>query len=132
MGQTYEVVEGEVGQVCRLDAEILERLCVGVDHLVDELALYLVGRHGRPPEELVQVKGKRLKHCLGQVDVAAVLDNFPVDNLGDLGSRVMLGSVKLEGLASSKVIVEHTLESTSDINSLIMKKMSKVLQTVLG
>lgn len=131
MRQTYEVVVGKIGQIRRLDAEILECLCAGVDHLVDEFALHLVGRHGRPPEELVQVKGKRLKHCLGQVEVAAVLDNFPVDNLGDLGSRILLGSVKLECLTSSKVIVEHTLERTSDINNL-GKKMSKVLQIALS
>jgi hypothetical protein len=129
--QTYEVVEGKVGQIRRLNAEILERLCAGIDHLVDELALHLVGRHGRPPEVLVQVKGKRLKHGLGEVDVAAVLDDFPVDNLGDFDSRVLLGSVKLVCLASSKVIVEHTLERTSDINGL-KKKVSKVLQIVLG
>lgn len=86
--------------------------------LINELALNLVSGHGRPPQVFVEVVSSGLKNGLGKVDMAAVLDDFLVDNLGKLGSRVLLGTVELKGLRSSVVIVQHALKSSSDINDL--------------
>lgn len=113
-------MEGQSAEVDRLNVEILERLGVGVDHLVDELTLHLVGGDGGPPEVLVQVVSQRLEDGLGHVDVTAVLDNFAVDQLGNLGGGVVLGTVQLEGLTDGAVVVQHALQSSTDINSLCM------------
>lgn len=86
--------------------------------LINELALNLISRHGRPPQVFVEVVSSWLKNDLGKVDVATVLDDFFVDNFGKLGSGVLLGTVELEGLRSSVVIVQHALKSSSDINGL--------------
>lgn len=116
--QTYEVKIGETGDFGRLNIQVLERLGGGVNVLINELALNLVSGHGRPPKVFVEVVSSGLENDLGKVDVAAVLDDFLVDNLGKLGSRVLLGTVQLKRLRSSVVIVQHALKSSSDINSL--------------
>jgi hypothetical protein len=61
----------------------------------------------------------RLEQDLGNVDVATVLDNFLVDDLGDFGSGVLRWAVELESLRSGVVIVQHALQSSSDINGLL-------------
>lgn len=113
-------MEGQGAELDRLNVEVLERLGVGVDHLVDELTLHLVGGDGGPPEELVQVVRQRLEDGLGHVDVTAVLDDFAVDQLGNLGGGVVLGAVQLEGLTDGAVVVQHALQSSTDINGLSM------------
>lgn len=116
--RTYQVVVGQVGQLIRLNAQVLEGLGSRVDLLVHELPLHLVGGHGGPPDELVQVVGQGLQGALGDVDVAAVLDDFAVDQLGNLGGRVVLGAVKLIGLTGGRVVVEHELEGSTDVDGL--------------
>lgn len=114
-----QVVESQVGQVgCLLHAQVLERLRLGVNDLVNKLALDLIGRQGVPPEVLVNVVGERFEEGLGNVDVAALLDDFAVDQFGNLGGGIVLGTVQLEGLTSSAVVVQHTLEGATDINGL--------------
>lgn len=114
-----QVVEGQVGQIGGLlHAEVLEGLGCRVDDLVDELALHLVGGQSVPPQGLVDVVGEGLEKSLGDVDVTALLDDFTVDQLGDLGGGVVLGAVQLEGLAGGAVIVQHALQSGTDINGL--------------
>lgn len=114
-----QVVEGQVGQIGGLlHAEVLEGLGCRVDDLVDELALHLVGGQSVPPQGLVDVVGEGLEKSLGDVDVTALLDDFTVDQLGDLGGGVVLGTVQLEGLAGGAVIVQHALQSGTDINGL--------------
>lgn len=109
-----------VGQVGRLaHAQVLEGLGLRVDHLVVVLALHLVGGHGVPPEELVEVVGGGLEDGLGHVDAAAVLDDFPIDELGNLGRGVVLGTVEFEGLADGGVVVQHLLHRTGDVNRLL-------------
>lgn len=116
---TLQVVEGQVGQIgSLLHAQILEGLGCGVDFLVEELALDLVRGHGVPPDVLVEVVGERLEDGLGDVDVTALLDNFAVDELGNLGGRVVLGSVKLVCLTGGGIVVQHALQSGSDVNGL--------------
>lgn len=114
-----QVVEGQVGQIGGLlHAQVLEGLGCRVNHLVHELALHLIGGQGVPPQELVHVVGEGLEDGLGDVDVTALLDDFTVDQLGDLGGGVVLGTVQLEGLAGGAVIVQHTLQSGTDIDGL--------------
>lgn len=116
---TLQVVEGQVRQIGNLvHAEILEGLGLGVDLLVDELALHLVGGHGVPPEVLVEVVGEGLENGLGDVDVSALLDDFTVHQLGDLRGGVVLGTVELESLTNRAVIVQHLLEGSTDVNGL--------------
>lgn len=111
-------MESKGGQINRLNAQVLEGLSIRVDHLVNELPLNLVRRDNGPPEQLVQVVRNRLQDRLGNVDVTAVLDDFTVNQLGNFGSRVVLGTVKFESLTSSGVIVKHTLQSIANIGGL--------------
>lgn len=62
--------------------------------------------------------GEGLHDGLWHVHVAAVLDNFLVHQLRDLGGRVVLGAVELERLTDGAVIVQHSLEGSADINGL--------------
>lgn len=126
-----QVVEGQVGQIGGLlHAEVLEGLGCRVDDLVDELALHLVGGQSVPPQGLIDVVGEGLEKSLGDVDVTALLDDFTVDQLGDLGGGVVLGTVQLEGLAGSAVIVQHALQSGTDINGL--DRVSSIQPVHLG
>ena len=112
-------MEGQVGQIGGLvHTQVLEGLGCRVNHLVNELALHLVGGQGVPPQELVDVVGVGLEEGLRDVDVTALLDDFTVDQLGDFGGGVVLGAVQLEGLSGSAVIVQHSLQSGTDINGL--------------
>lgn len=111
-------MESQVLQLGRLNTQVLEGLGRGIDLLVDELALNLVRRPDVPPQQLVHVVRERLQQGLGHVDVAAALDDLAVHQLGDLGHRVVLGAVQLEGLTRGRVVVQHVLQSGSDINGL--------------
>lgn len=115
---TYQVVEGEVLQLSRLNPKILEGLGRGVDSLVDEFPLDLIGGDGGPPEVLVQVVSQSLEGTLGQVQVTTALDDFTVHELGNLSGRVVLGTVELIGLTRSGVVVKHVLESSANIRGL--------------
>ncbi len=115
---THQVVISPLADVGGLDAQVLERLGGLVDDLVVELALDLVGRHDVPPEEAVEQAGGGLQDALGDVDVAAALEDFAVDQLGDLGCRVVLGAVQFEGLRGRLVVVEHLLERLTDVDGL--------------
>lgn len=116
--KTHKVCVCEVGNVARLKTEVLESLCVLVNDLVVELALDLVGGAQRPPEGLVEHAHHGLDHRLRQVDVAAGLHDFLVDHLRDLLHAVLLGSVKLEGLAGGRVVVADHFESLTDIDNM--------------
>jgi hypothetical protein len=112
-------MEGQVGQIgSLLHAQVLEGLGFWVDHLVDELTLDLVGRQGVPPQVLVDVVSEGLEEGLGDVDVAALLDDFAVDQLGNLGSGVVLGAVQLVCLTRGAVVMQHALEGGTDIDGL--------------
>lgn len=114
----YQIVESEVAQLRRLNSKVLERLRSRVNLLVDKLALHLVGRHGVPPEKLVEVVGSRLHQDLGNIEMAAVLDDLAVNQLGNLRHGVVLRAVQLKSLTSRGVIMQHALESSSDIERL--------------
>ncbi len=108
----------KVSKVNWLDAEILEGLGVWIDDLIDELALDLVTGKNRPPKSLVKESGGWLKDGLWHVNVSAVLVNFLVNQLSDLGHRIVLWSVKLVCLGCGAVILEHLLEGRSDIDGV--------------
>lgn len=119
--RTYQVVEGQVSQISQvglLDAEIRKGLSCGINLLVKELALHFISGHGVPPDVLVKVVGQGLEHSLGKVHMAALLDNFTVDQLGNLRSRVVLRTVQLESLAGGVVIMQHGFKALTDINGL--------------
>lgn len=114
----YQVLVGEVGDVARLDAEVLEGLRVLVNDLVVELALNLVGGAEGPPQSPVQDTKKGLHHGFGQVDVTALLDDLTVDKLRNLLHAVLLGAVELEGLAGGRVVVADLLECLTDVDDV--------------
>lgn len=116
----YQVMIGPLADVAGLDAQVLERLGRLVNDLVVELALDLVGRHDVPPEQAVEQAGGRLQDPLGHVDVAAALEDFPVDQLGDLGRRVVLGAVQLEGLGRRLIVVQNLLKRLTDVDDLFL------------
>lgn len=112
-------MEGQVGQIGQLGhAQVGKGLRLSVNNLVDVLTLDLVSGHGVPPEILVEVEGKGLEESLGNVDAGALLDDLSVDKRGDLRTRVLLGAVELEGLTDGALVVQHALQSASDIGSL--------------
>ena len=116
--ETYQIVESQVSKVSWLNAEVLEGLCVWIDDLVQELTLNLVTRKNWPPKSLVEEGGSWLKNSLWHVDVSAVLVDFLVNQLSNLGCGVVLWAVKLVCLGSSAVILNHLLQSSSDINGV--------------
>lgn len=118
MLKTYEIEIGKTGDLSRLNVQVLESFGSRINVLINELAFNLVSGHGRPPQVFVKVVSSGLKNNLREIDVAAMLDNFLVDNLGKLSSRVLLGAIELKGLRSGVVIVQHALKSGSDINCL--------------
>lgn len=109
---------GEIGDICRLDAEVLEGLGRRIDDLVVELTLNLIGRHDGPPEGLVHNTSNRLENPLGHIDVAPLLVDFAVNHLGDLSGRVGLGAVKFKGLGSSVIVEEHLFKSLANVDHL--------------
>lgn len=118
--QAYQIVVGEVGDIRRLHAEILEGLGLGVDHLIHKLTLDLVGREGVPPEIAVEKTSDGLQEGLGNVDVSSLLEDLLVNHGSNLGQAVLLGSVELKGLTSGTVIVENSLQSSANIDRLGM------------
>lgn len=111
-------MESKVAKLSRLNTKIREGLRSGIDLLVHIFALHLVGRHDVPPKKLVNPVGSRLQQELGHVDVAAVFNDFAVNQLGNLGRGVILRAIELEGLAGSGVVVKHALKTGADIDSL--------------
>lgn len=111
-------MEGVVCNVNGLDAQVLEGLGGGVDVLVEELADNLVLAGNWPPEELVEEVGKRLHELSGDVDVASRLEDFTVNHFLELGQLVLLGAVKLVGLAGSGVVVQHLLEGLANVDDV--------------
>lgn len=46
------------------------------------------------------------------------LEDFALDELLDLGHRVLLGAVELVGLASGAVVLQHLLKCGTDVNGM--------------
>jgi hypothetical protein len=113
-----QIMESQVRQLCRLYGQILEGLRFLVDYLIQRLLLKLVGRCNLPVEELVEIVRKRLKQTLRYVDVATLLYDLTIDQLGDLTHAVIRWSVELECLASGCVIVSNLLKSLTDVDCL--------------
>lgn len=95
----YQVVVCELGNVTRLNIQILECLGLGVDDLVQVLALNKILREGVPPEQSVHDLGDRLHDGLGDVDVGSLLEDFLVNHGSNLSHGVLLGAIKLKGRA---------------------------------
>lgn len=81
---THQVVECETAELCGLDSKIFESLGSGVDLLVDELTLDLVGRQNGPPKSPIQQTCYWLEKTFWKVDVSSMLDNLLIYQLGDL------------------------------------------------
>lgn len=111
-------MEGQVAQLRRLYPKILERLRVWVDLLVNELPLHLVGRHGVPPEQFVEVVCSRLQEDLGDIEVTATLDDLAINQLGNLRHGIVLRAVQLESLTSCSIVVQHLLKRGADVDDL--------------
>jgi len=117
--RTYQIVVGPLADIGGLHAQVLEGLGRRVNDLIVELAFDLVARKaGVPPEDAVDELSQGLQDRLGQVDVPALLVDFAIDQLGDLGHRVLAGAVQFEGLAGRAVVVEHALEGLADFVDL--------------
>lgn len=108
----------QITQLGRLDAQILERLGSLLNRLVERFLFELVGRHDGPPDDFVEVVEDRFEEGFGQVDVSSFFEDFPVDELGDLGHGVIRWTVEFEGLADRGVVVADFLESFTDIDGL--------------
>lgn len=116
--EMYQILVGHAPQFNRLDAQILEALGVLVELLVNELPLNLIAGRGRPPDEAVESLGNWLHQLLGDVNVSPVLDDLLVDKFGELSHRVFARAVQLVGLGSRGVVVEHLLESHTNIDGV--------------
>lgn len=113
-----QVLIRQVPELGRFHVEVSERLRAAVDDLVQTLLLHLVGAQDRPPDHLVQVVQHGLEQPLRQVDVSALLDDFSIHDLGDLGHAVVRGTVELERLSGGGVVVADALESLANVNGL--------------
>ena len=105
--KTYQVMKRKTAQLRRLDAQIPKRLGARVNDLIDELALNLIWGESVPPENLVQHVRHGLEHDLWYVEMASLLDDFAVDELGDFGGGVVYGAVELVGLLGGGVVFDH-------------------------
>ena len=103
-------------QIRRLDTQILERLSLGIDPLVDELPLDLVRARGVPPKKLVQRVRNRLHDGPRHIDVPPPLDDLPVHELADLGHGVVGRPVQLVRLRSGVVVLQHHLQRLPDVD----------------
>ena len=63
-GIKYQVMESQAADISGNNAKVLESLCCGVDHLVNEFPLNLVSGDDWPPNGLVQKTGNRLEDVL--------------------------------------------------------------------
>ena len=108
----------QVGQFCRLDAEILERLRPRVDHLVQKLLLDLICGNRDAEPEFVEVVGEELVNWFGQIDVATLLEDLAVDEFRDLGHGILCGTVEFEGLARRGVVEGDLFQGLADIDCL--------------
>jgi len=125
-----QIVERQVRQLCWLYPQILESLRILVDHLIYTFLLCLVCRYRLPKEELVRVVCSELEDGLGHVDVPALLDDFSVDKLGDLGHGVVCGAVEFECLASGGVVIADFLESFAYVDRLRREWIRALLYTI--
>lgn len=50
--------------------------------------------------------------------MAAMLDDFFVDKLGDLGHGVVCGAVEFVGFGGGRVVFDHLIESFANVDSL--------------
>lgn len=111
-------MEQQAADISWLNSEILKGLGRGVNLLIDKFPFDLVGRGDRPPEGLVEDTRNWLEDGLWNVDVSAVLDNFLVHHLGNLSSRIVLGTVEFVSLRSSAIVLEHFLKGLANIDGL--------------
>lgn len=113
-------MERQAAQLRRLNAQILERLRLRINHLIDVFALNLIRRYGVPPESLVEDIGNRFQDALWYVDMSSSLDDLAIHELGYLGHGVVRGPEELVGLRGGSVVLEHGFESGADIDGLEM------------
>ena len=105
-------------EVNGLDVQVLESLGVGVDGLVDEFALDLGFGRRWPPDVFVEVPGDGFQESGGDVHVAALLEDFLVDERGYLFHSVFARAVELEGFGGGGVVVEHLLQGYADVDGV--------------
>lgn len=79
-----------------------------------------------PPDEAVEVVSEKLQDGLGDVDVAALLVDFAVNQLGNLGGRVVLRTVELESLTDGRVVVKDALEGMANVRGLYQISKRKI------
>lgn len=116
--RTYHILVCKLADLARLDPEILEGLCLLINHLVNVFHLNLLCRQRGPPEHLVQDPRSGLENPARHIDVSPRVKDLPVYHIGDVGSGVLLGPIELVGLPRRGVVVEHQLKSVADVNRL--------------
>jgi hypothetical protein len=112
-----DVLERHVVQLTGGDAKVRERLRGGINLLVNELALDIIGAVRRPPE-LVQGSSQRLRDSLGKVDARLLLQDHTVDQVRNLLLGVLSRTVKLKGCAGGVVVVGNGLEGAANVDNV--------------
>lgn len=117
--------EQHVGKLGGLDAQVGKRLGGGVDLLVDQVTLDLVGVGGLPVQELLSPRHQleQLKRGVvvgvgvrQQQDVTVVVSDV-VDHFPNFGIRV-LSTVQFVGLAGGGVVVDHLLKRFGNVQGV--------------
>merc|ERR1712054_320865 len=116
--ESLQIVVCKVSNVAGHNVQILKGLGLGVNDLVQELALDLVGRDRPPVEVLVEETSHGFQDGLGDVDVTALLVDLLVDHAGNLRELVLLGTVQLKGLRGRRVVVQHLLQGRTNVNGV--------------
>ena len=115
---TYQILESELCNVARLDAQVGKGLCPRVNNLIKMLPDDLIPARRWPPQQLVQNIAHRCHDLAGDVNVAAGLHDLLLNKLPDLRQGVPLGAEELVGLAGGRVIVQHLLECSANIDDV--------------
>jgi hypothetical protein len=115
-----QIMISQILQVRALDPQIGQRLGVPINDLVQHLLLNLIRTDAgnMPPKELVEVVGQGLEEAFGHVDVAALVDDFLVDEGGDFFHTVGYGTVEFEGLGGGGIVHGDFVEGFAYVNHL--------------
>ena len=99
--------------------------------LIQAFLLQLVRGHDWPPDGFVQVVEDGLEKAFRDVDVAPFLEDFLVDEFGDLAHAVVRGAIEFEGFAGGGVIIADVFEGHAYVNGLARELESFVQNVVV-
>jgi hypothetical protein len=124
-------VECQAAGISWLDIEVLEGFRCRVNLLINKFSFDFVGRGDRPPECLVEDAGHWLEDELRDIDMSAMLDNFPIHQLSNLCCGIILWAVEFVGLRGGIIILEHFFKALAHVDYLERSVAKKKIMSSL-